>query len=75
MSHLAISEKVARSTQNQAFNALLFLYRHVLDLPDRFGTVEAVRSKRLKRMPTVLSKEEVKLLLKQFDGRPLLMVQ
>ena len=33
LSHLAQREGVAASTQNQAFNALLFLYRHVLDLP------------------------------------------
>ena len=58
LSHLAINRKVAVSTQNQAFNAILFLYRDVLLMPvmDR---IEAVRSKKPKRLPTVLGKEEV----------------
>ena len=33
LSYLAVSGKVAPGTQNQAFNALLFLYRHVLGRP------------------------------------------
>ncbi len=59
LSHLASVEHVAKSTQNQALNALLFLYRHVLDLPERMDKVEAVRSRRPKKMPTVLTKDEV----------------
>lgn len=54
---LAVKEHVSSSTQNQGFNALLFLYQQVLgiDLPK----VDAVRAKRPKRLPTVLSPEEV----------------
>jgi len=51
--------KVSASTQNQAFNALLFLYHQVLnkDLPD---TINASRAKKLKRLPTVMTKEEAR---------------
>ena len=45
LSDLAVNQKVATSTQNQAFNALLFLYREVLDLPFE-GKIQAVRSKK-----------------------------
>ena len=55
--HLAEKEEVAASTQNQAFSALLFLYRHVLhkELMVDFKSIGASRSKHL---PTVLTKEE-----------------
>ena len=75
LSYLAQKQHVAKATQNQAFNALLFLYRHVLDLPERMGCVEAVRSRRPKKMPTVLTKDEVKLLLAQLEGSSLLMAK
>ena len=54
LTHLAVKENVAASTQNQALSALLFLYREVLyqDL----GLVDALRAKRPKRLPTVLTK-------------------
>ncbi len=74
-SHLAQKQRVAKSTQNQAFNALLFLYKHVLDLPERMARVEAVRSRRPKKMPTVLTKDEVKRLLAQLEGTRLLMAK
>jgi len=62
LSHLATDLKVAASTQNQAFNALLFLYRHVLGR--EFGVLEGVeRAKRSQRVPVVLSKQEVSRLL------------
>ena len=44
LSHLAQQNHVAASTQNQAFNAILFLYRHVLDMPERMDGVEAGNS-------------------------------
>jgi integron integrase len=55
--HLAEKEHVAASTQNQAFSALLFLYRHILnkDLVLDYKSIGASRSQRL---PTVLTKEE-----------------
>ena len=67
LTHLAVKEKVAAATQNQALNALLFLYRQVLNLPVDFP-LSSVRARRPKRMPTVLSKEEVLLLLPCIDG-------
>lgn len=68
LSTLAVQGKVAASTQNQALSALLFLYREVLgvDLPWLDGVV---RAKRPQRVPTVLSREEVKRLLACMDGR------
>ena len=62
LSHLATDLKVAASTQNQALNALVFLYRHVLGRP--LGVLEGVeRAKHLPRVPVVLSKAEVSRLL------------
>ena len=52
---------VSVSTQNQAFNALLFLYREVLGKPLNLLD-NVVRSKRPKKLPVVLSKEETKAL-------------
>ncbi len=62
LTHLAVKEKVAAATQNQALNALLFLYRTVLDRPIKFP-LDSVRARRPKRIPTVLSREEVTRLL------------
>ena len=66
LTDLAVKRHVSASTQNQGFNALLFLYQQVLgiDLPK----VDAVRAKRPKRLPTVLSPEEVRLLLDSVVG-------
>ena len=59
LSHLAVNARVAASTQNQALNALAFLYRRVLQID--IGMVEdVVRAKRPKRLPVVLTREEVK---------------
>ena len=74
MSHLAVNRKVASSTQNQAFNALIFFYRHVLGRnPD--GCDGAVRAKPSKRLPTVMSVEEVFSVLSAMSGTPQLMAQ
>jgi integron integrase len=74
LSHLALKERVSASTQNQAFNAILFLFRQVLreELGDLSG---AVRAKRGKRLPAVLSVDEVKALFKHLSGQTLLMAQ
>jgi integrase len=62
LSDLATRLKVAAATQNQAFNALLFLYREVLLLPvEEMDAVERVR--RPARLPEVLSREDVRLVL------------
>ena len=58
LTHLAVKRKVAASTQNQAFNALLFLFRHVLK--SEFGDFKDVpRAKRKPYVPVVLSRKEV----------------
>ncbi len=68
LSHLAVAGHVAASTQNQALAAILFLYRDVLklDVPWMDGVV---RAKKPKRLPVVLSKEEVSRLLAAIPGR------
>lgn len=58
LNFLAVTKKIAASSQNQAFNALLFLFKHVLE--KEFGNVEGVvRAKRKPYIPVVLSREEV----------------
>lgn len=74
LSHLATVRHVAASTQNQALAALLFLYRDVLrqELP---WLNDVVRAKRTQRVPVVLTQGEVKALLAQLKGTPLLAAQ
>lgn len=62
LTRLAMVEKVAASTQNQAFNSLLFTFRHVLAVP-LTDMQETIRAKRGRRLPTVLSPGEVRRLL------------
>ncbi|HEX7314351.1 MAG TPA: phage integrase N-terminal SAM-like domain-containing protein [Pyrinomonadaceae bacterium] len=72
LSHLAVERKVAASTQNQALSALLFLYREVLALP--IGWVDDIeRAKRPKRLPVVLTREEVRAVLAHLRGEAWLM--
>ncbi len=56
LTHLAVEQRVAASTQNQALCALLFLYREVLQ--HEVGNIQAVRARRSRRLPTVLTREE-----------------
>jgi integrase len=74
MTYLAVERNVAVSTQNQAFNAALFLFRHVLDknIDDISGVVRAKRSRRL---PVVLTKVEIGRLFDQMSGVYLLMAK
>jgi len=74
ISHLAMRLHVAANTQNQAFAAILFLYRDVLGL--EVGRLEdTVRAKRGQRLPTVLSVEEVRSLFDKMEGTPRLMAE
>jgi integron integrase len=67
LSHLAVDRKVAAGTQNQAMSALLFLYKHVLQLELAWlGNIE--RATRLPRVPAVLSRAEVEQVLAQLQG-------
>ncbi len=74
LSNLAIKGRVAASTQNQALNALLFLYKEVLR--SELGFVgQALRVKRPPKVPAVLSPREVRAVLSQMDGQYRLMAQ
>ncbi|WP_282042232.1 integron integrase [Halomonas alimentaria] len=67
LEHLAVERRVAAATQNQALNALVFLYRHVLDQP--LGDIgEFSRAKRPRRLPVVLSHEDVMRVLSHLSG-------
>jgi integron integrase len=74
LAHLALKEKVAASTQNQAFSALLFLCREVLTI-DVGDLSHGVRARKGKRLPVVLSADEVKVLLAKMGGVPRLMAE
>ncbi len=69
LTHLAVAQNVSASTQNQALSAILFLYRNVLDDPLPWLS-EIVRSGRPRRLPVVLTKDEVRAILAEMDGRP-----
>jgi integron integrase len=73
LSDLAVNGNVAASTQNQAFNALLFVYRQILDVD--LGSIQAVRADRPVRVPTVLTPEEVRRVVAAMSGEPQLVVK
>jgi integron integrase len=62
LSYLAVERRVSAATQQQAFNALLFLYRHILQVPIE-GLAETIRARRTQRLPVVLTPREVEGLL------------
>ena len=67
LTHLAVDKHVSASTQNQALSAILFLYKRVLDV-ELDWIDDVVRAKRPKRLPVVLSKEEMKRILNAMSG-------
>jgi site-specific recombinase XerD len=72
LSHLAVKEKVAASTQNQALCAILFLYREVLK--QQIGDLGMVTwAKKPQRLPVVFTREEVKAVLSHLSGTHWLM--
>ncbi len=73
LSALAVKGNVAVATQNQAFNALLFVYREVLHI--EVGKIESVRANRPVRVPTVLTPEEARQVILAMGGRPQLVVK
>jgi integron integrase len=66
LTHLAVAGRVSASTQNQALCALVFLYGQVLDL--ELTGIDAVRARRPRRLPVVLSPEEVAAVLNRVAG-------
>ena len=67
LSYLAERRNVAASTQNQALNAILYLYKEVLQI--EIGAIEGVtRAKKPKRLPVVLTREEIKQVLSNMES-------
>jgi integron integrase len=75
LTHLASEKEVSASTQNQAFSAILFLYRHVLHIDLDEQALMQFRPQRAKTVPTVLSRDEVKRLFANLRGTPKLVAQ
>lgn len=67
LTHLATEGHVSASTQNQAFSALLFLYRKVLHR-ELDAPVHALRAKESRHIPAVLTREEVRQVIAQLSG-------
>jgi integron integrase len=67
LTHLAVEGNVSASTQNQALSALLFLYREVLEI-DLPWLDDVVRAKKPQRLPSVLNRAEVALVLERMEG-------
>ena len=63
LTHLAVNRRVSASTQKQTLCAIVFLYKHVLDI--KLGTINAKPASRPPRIPVVLSREEVAALLSE----------
>jgi integron integrase len=74
LTHLAVDDQIAASTQNQARCALLFLYQHVLHID--LGTLPDIEpAKQPQRLPVVLTRDEVRAVLAQLSGTYRLMAQ
>lgn len=67
LTYLAVDQNVAASTQNQALSAILFLYQNVLK-KDLERPLDAVRAKKPKRLPVVLTRAEVQQVLAALSG-------
>ena len=74
LTHLAVNANVAASTQNQAFSALIFLYREVFGI-ELDGRIDAMRAKKPQRLPTVLTQDEVRRIIANLEGIHRLIVQ
>ncbi|WP_416768829.1 integron integrase [Sulfurimonas sp. ST-25] len=68
LTHLAVERNVSATTQNQAFNALLFLYTQVLGIPLKDQNIQALRAQQRVHVPVVLTKEEVIRILSGLAG-------
>jgi site-specific recombinase XerD len=67
LTNLTVEQNMAPSTQNQALQALLFLYHDGLERPI-YGNIHALRAKKPQRLPTVLTTQEVQAVLKHLTG-------
>ncbi|MBE9137616.1 integron integrase [Nodosilinea sp. LEGE 07088] len=73
LTNLAVNRQVAASTQNQALNAVLFLYREVLGI--EIAGINAVRANQPRNLPVVLTKAEALAILERIDGAQQLVVK
>lgn len=74
LTKLATKDKVSPTTQNQAFSALLFLYKEVLGVDVSEWNIQALRAQERKHIPVVLTKEEVKSILQNVSKEYSLLV-
>ncbi len=72
LTHLAVEKNVSASTQNQALNALVFLYKEILK--KEIGLIDIKRARKTNHLPVVFSKNEVKKILSLLDGQLFLIV-
>jgi len=68
LTYLAVQKKVSPTTQNQAFAAILFLYKEVLGIDMSTWNIQALRAQERKHIPQVLTKEEVKKVIDNLTG-------
>jgi len=74
LTKLATKDNVSPTTQNQAFSAILFLYKEVLGLDISTWNIQALRAQERKHIPVVLTKDEVKLILQNIPAEYSLLV-
>lgn len=74
ITHLAVEKNVAASTQNQALSALLFLYRHVLQIEIDIPS-DIIRAEKSKTLPTVLTPQEARAVINNMSGVTQLMAK
>jgi integron integrase len=75
LTFLAVQKKVSPTTQNQAFSAILFLYKEVLGIDMSSWNIQALRAQERKHIPQVLTREEVQKVIAELTGVYQLIVQ
>ncbi len=74
LTHLAVKDRVSASTQTQALSGILFLYRHVLGR--EMGALDGlIRARKPRRLPVVMTKDEVRALVGELQGEYRLMAE
>jgi integron integrase len=68
LTFLATKKRVSPTTQNQAFNAILFLYKEILGIDTTEWNIQALRAQERKHIPVVLTKDEVQKILENLHG-------
>ena len=68
LTYLAVTKNVSPATQNQAFNAILFLYHEIFGFDMKDMSIQALRAKEKKHIPVVLSIDEVKQIISNMNG-------